>query len=76
MRTPDVVIDVRGLQCPRPLLMMKKSLDEMQSGKILKVIADDKATKATFPPYLRRSGDKLLQVEEHGDEIYHYIEKK
>jgi tRNA 2-thiouridine synthesizing protein A len=71
----DIMIDARGLNCPRPLLMLKKSLDEMQPGQILKVLASDEATKVTFPPYLRRTGDKLLAVEENGNVISHYIEK-
>lgn len=71
-----VVIDVRGLQCPRPLLKMKKALDELQSGQVLKVMATDKATKSTFPPYLRRTGDMLLRVEEQGIEYHYYIQKK
>ncbi len=72
----EVVIDVRGLQCPRPLLRMKKALDELESGQVLKVIATDKATKSTFPPYLRRTGDVLLKLEENGIEYHFFIQKR
>ena len=72
----DSMIDVKGLECPRPLLKMKQTLENMQSGQVLKVIASDPQTKLTFPPYLLRSGDTILAVEDHGAEIRYYINKK
>ena len=72
----DLVIDVKDLQCPRPLLKTKQILAGMKSGQVLKVIATDKTTRMTFTSYLMNSGDELLKIEEHGEEIHHYIRKK
>ncbi len=72
----DLVIDVKGLRCPRPLLTAKQTLEKMQPGQTLEVISDDFSTKASFPPYLKRSGDELLKIEVEGEEIRLYIRKK
>jgi tRNA 2-thiouridine synthesizing protein A len=73
---PHLVIDVKGMQCPRPLLTAKQTLEGMSSGQILKVIATDTSTRSSFPPYLNRSGDELLKIEESGGELHLYIKKK
>jgi tRNA 2-thiouridine synthesizing protein A len=72
----DLVIDVKGMKCPRPLLTAKQTLAGMSSGQILKVIATDTTTRSSFPPYLNRSGDELLKIEESGEEIILFIKKK
>lgn len=72
----DLVIDAKGQHCPRPLLMAKQTLEKMQSGQTLEVIATDSSTKSSFPPYLNRSGDELLKIETEGEEIHLYIRKK
>ena len=73
---PDIVIDVKNLQCPRPLLTAKQTLQGMSSGQILQVVATDTTTRSSFPPYLNRSGDELLKIEESGEEIHLFIKKK
>ena len=72
----DLLIDVKGLQCPLPLLRAKQTLGGMASGQILKVVATDNTTKLSFTSYLNKSGDELLKMEEFGKEIHHYIRKK
>ena len=72
----DLLINVTGLQCPRPLLKTKQTLGDMRPGQVLKVVATDKATRMTFTAYLKSSGDELLKMEEYAEEIHHYIRKK
>jgi len=72
----DLLINVNGLQCPRPLLKTKQTLGEMRPGQVLKVIANDNTTKMSFTAYLKNSGDELLKIEEYGEELHHYIRKK
>lgn len=72
----DLLIDVKGLQCPLPLVKTKQTLATMGSGQVLKVVATDDNTKISFSSYLKSSGDKLLRMEKYGEEIHHYIRKK
>ena len=41
MVTFDKDLDVRGLNCPLPILRTKKALAELGSGQILRVLATD-----------------------------------
>ncbi len=72
----DLLIDVKGLKCPLPLLRTKQALGSVKSGQVLKVVATDSTTKMSFPSYLNGSGDELLKMEEQGEEIHFYIRKK
>ncbi len=73
---PDIVIDVKAMQCPRPLLTAKQTLEGMLPGQILQVVATDATTKSSFPPYLNRSGDELLGIDVFDEEIHLFIKKK
>jgi len=73
---PDPVADTKGLQCPRPLLNAKQMLESMKDGQILDVISNDLSTKTTFPAYVKRSGDELLEIVEDGASIHLYVKKK
>ena len=73
---PDIVIDVKGLQCPRPLIKTKQTLNTMQQGQILEVIANDNVTKSTIPSLLKHSGDKLLNISEDDGGVMHFLIKK
>ena len=72
----DLLIDVKGFQCPMPLLRTKQKLADMISGQVLKVVATTDDTRISIPFYLKGSGDELLKIEEYGEEIHHYIRKK
>lgn len=72
----DIVIDVKHLTCPRPLLTAKQTLEGMQTGQTLEVIATDTTTTSSFPPFLKRTGDELLKVVTKGNEIHLFIKKK
>ncbi len=72
----DIEIDVRGLSCPRPLLKTKQQLSTMERGQILHVISSDETTRITIPAYLDHSGDQLIQINEDGAVLHHFIKKK
>jgi TusA-related sulfurtransferase len=72
----DQVLDVKGLLCPRPLLMTKQALKAMQPGQILYITSDDPTTRLTFRSFIDGSGDELLDVQQDGDIIHHYVRKK
>ncbi len=68
-------IDASGLNCPLPLLRLKKALQEMQSGEIVRVIATDPAAHLDFGVYSEQSGHRIIEfLKEAGRQIF-YIKK-
>lgn len=61
------VLDVRGLQCPLPILRAKKALNTMASGAVLEVQATDPGAVADFRAFCAQTGHVLEhQSEEAG----------
>ena len=73
---PDVVLDLKGLNSPMPVIKTKKAIDAIQSGQVLEVISTDPATKSDISALLDRLGHELLQTREEGGITEFYIEKK
>ena len=68
-------LDVKGLNCPMPLLKAKKTLNEMQADELLRVYATDPGSVRDFEVFARQSGNTLLEAEEQ-EGIYTYLLKK
>lgn len=67
MQDFDHEIDVKGLQCPLPVLKARKRLMSLNYGESLKILATDPATVIDFPHYCAESGNQLVsQYEEAG----------
>ena len=72
----DRELDARGLNCPLPILRTKKTLNEMQTGSVLRVLATDPASVKDFQAFSRQTGNQLLQQSE-ADGVYHfYLQRK
>ena len=53
-------LDVRGLNCPLPILRAKKALGELNSGQVLKVVATDPGSVKDFEAFCKQTGNQLL----------------
>ena len=56
----DRELDVQGLKCPLPILRTKKSLSEMATGEVLRVLATDPSAAKDFQAFARQTGNQLL----------------
>ena len=54
-------LDVKGLNCPLPILRTKKTLAEMESGQVLRVLATDPGSLKDFPAFAKQTGNELLE---------------
>ncbi len=61
----DRELDVKGLNCPLPILRTKKALAEMQSGQVLRVLATDPGSVKDFAAFARQTGNELLEQSAH-----------
>lgn len=73
---PDSVADLKGLNCPMPVLKTKKALQALESGKILKVDLTDAGSKSDLPAMIKRTGNELLGIEEKSGVYTFFIKKK
>ena len=75
MNVVDKELDVKGLKCPMPLLKAKKTLNDMEAGAVLKVLATDPGSKRDFDVFARQSGNTLLDST-NSDGVYSYYLRK
>ncbi|OGW29837.1 MAG: hypothetical protein A2X56_01725 [Nitrospirae bacterium GWC2_57_13] len=55
--TPSETLDTLGRVCPYPLLLTKKALEKLGSGKTLKVLCDAPASaEDSIPRYAEKQG--------------------
>lgn len=75
---PDVNLetDASGLKCPMPILRAKKSLAQLESGQVLKVITTDKHALRDFQAFAKQTGNTLLAQVESDTHIVHYIQRR
>tara|TARA_E500000331_G_scaffold286101_1_gene280787 strand:- start:557 stop:790 length:234 start_codon:yes stop_codon:yes gene_type:complete len=72
----DKELDVKGLTCPMPLLKAKKTLNDMEAGAVLRVLATDPGSERDFEVFARQSGNTLLDSS-NSDGVYcYYLRKK
>ena len=48
----------------------------MQSGSILKIIADDPAAEADIPSWAKTTGNEVLSMIKENDKVIFFIRKK
>jgi tRNA 2-thiouridine synthesizing protein A len=72
----DKDLDARGLNCPLPILRAKKSLSEMSSGQVLRIVATDPGSVKDFQAFSKQTGNELLSHTETGKEFTFFMKKK
>lgn len=73
---PDKELDARGLSCPLPILKTKKSLVDMTSGQILKIIATDSGSIKDMQSFANQTGNELISSSEENGEYVFLMKKK
>ncbi|PKM12902.1 MAG: SirA-like domain-containing protein [Gammaproteobacteria bacterium HGW-Gammaproteobacteria-3] len=71
----DFEVDARGLLCPLPLLRLKKALNEVMSGHIVKVMVTDPAAHLDFGVYSEQAGHTIIEYIKDSDCRIFYIRK-
>ncbi len=75
---PTEVFDVLGRVCPYPLVLTKKKMQKMESGSLLKVLCNAKASaEDSIPKWAEKEGHEFDSVKvEDKDHWELYIKKK
>lgn len=70
------LLDVKGLNCPMPLLKAKLALNRLEPGQRLEVHATDPGSVRDFDVFSQQSGNALLESRQDGDTYVYVLEKK
>ena len=72
----DRDLDVKGLNCPLPILRTKKALAEMETGQVLRVQATDPGSLKDFPAFAKQTGNELVEQKEVNRVYEFYLKRK
>jgi tRNA 2-thiouridine synthesizing protein A len=72
----DREVDARGLNCPLPILRTKKTLNDMKSGQVLRILATDPAAVRDFEAFSKQTGNQLLQHGEQNGAFFFLLKRK
>jgi tRNA 2-thiouridine synthesizing protein A len=71
----DKEFDASGLACPMPIVKTKKSLADMASGPMLRVIATDPGSVCDMQAFAEQTGITLLSSSSENNK-YVFFQKK
>jgi tRNA 2-thiouridine synthesizing protein A len=71
----DSELDASGLNCPLPILRAKKTLNGLEAGQVLHVIATDPGSVKDFDAFAKQTGNELMESKEDGGK-FHFLIKK
>ena len=63
----NVVLDMKGLSCPRPLVGAKRMVDELSTGQVLLLVSDCPGTKDDLFAWAKQTGNQILKTEKMPD---------
>ncbi len=71
----DEYLDVKGLDCPLPVLKARQVLNRLSPGSLLRVDATDPHARVDFEAYCARSGHELLHISNLPEEVRIFIKR-
>jgi TusA-related sulfurtransferase len=69
-------LDVKGLNCPMPVVKTKQTIDDMDDGEVLEVLATDAGSMSDIEGWAESTEGVELLEQIDGDDVYkHYVRK-
>ena len=71
----DQFLDLKGLNCPLPVMKTKKALKDIPVGKTLEVVATDPGAVEDFKAFCQTTGNELVESTQNGDTFRFVIKR-
>jgi tRNA 2-thiouridine synthesizing protein A len=71
----DKEFDASGLACPMPIVKTKKSLADMASGQVLRVISTDPGSVSDMQAFAEQTGNALLASATENNKFVFFLKK-
>src|SRR5271165_6397526 len=72
----ETLLDVKGMNCPLPVLRANRSLRTMAPGERLRVLATDRAAIADFKAFCQETGHALVAMSEEAGVLSFVIRRR
>jgi TusA-related sulfurtransferase len=70
-------LDVKGLNCPMPIVQTKNAIDDLATEDVLEVVATDPGSMSDIEGWAEGTDGVTLLEQEEGDDVYrHYVRKE
>jgi tRNA 2-thiouridine synthesizing protein A len=74
-QTSAILLDLKGLLCPMPIIKMAKAIKDVQVGETIEAFATDPGVMADIPAWCRTTGNELVTLEKL-DKQFHFIVRR
>ena len=71
----DLELDLKGLQCPLPMVKVSQNINNIPVGGVIKATATDPACEPDIGAWARLTGNEILSVEHSQDAIVLYVRR-
>lgn len=75
MMTFTLEVDAVGLNCPMPLLKLKKALNQLNSADVVKILVTDPAAHLDFGVYCQQVTHEIIAITKNENVQTFYIKK-
>jgi tRNA 2-thiouridine synthesizing protein A len=76
MSNADLVIDLKGLLCPIPVVKIAKAIKQIEVGQVVEAEASDPGVLADIPAWCKSTGNEMLSMEKGDDKIFTFRVKR
>ena len=71
----SLLIDARGHRCPTPTLRLRRGLEQVASGDVVLLLADDPLARIDVPHFISQTGGALLGLETQERQLRFLVRK-
>ncbi|QFQ32607.1 sulfurtransferase TusA [Buchnera aphidicola (Aphis fabae)] len=75
MKKINIILNLIGLQCPEPIMMIRKTIRKIKQNETILVLSDDPSTKRDIPYFCNFMEHQLIEYFTHV-KPYRYLLKK
>ena len=68
-------LDARGLNCPLPILKIKKAINQAEAGEVVRMISTDSGSLKDMEAFCKQTGHTLLSSQSGDGEHTFYVRK-
>ena len=72
----ETVIDARGHRCPVPTLRLRRALEGLGSGEVVRLLADDPMARIDVPHFAGEAGHEVLETSEEAGAFSFRVRKR